>query len=132
MSGKRFKRPGSFMETTILIDIKPGNPAFRDEFFGPVVSFFRVNNEAEAIALANHSDFGLGGSVCTKDLARAERVASQVDTGMMFINSIDWSDAELPFGGIRNSAYGRELGNMGIQEFVNQKLVRSTNRDAPA
>lgn len=132
MSGKRFKRPGSFMETTILIDIKPGNPAFRDEFFGPVVSFFRVNNEAEAIALANHSDFGLGGSVCTKDLARAKRVASQVDTGMMFINSIDWSDAELPFGGIRNSAYGRELGNMGIQEFVNQKLVRSTNRDAPA
>ena len=86
--------------------------------------FFRVKDEDEAIALANDSDFGLGGSVFTKDIARGKRVASRVDTGMMFINNIDWSDAELPFGGIKNSGYGRELGDMGIQEFVNKKLVR--------
>jgi succinate-semialdehyde dehydrogenase/glutarate-semialdehyde dehydrogenase len=132
LGGKRIQRPGAFMEATILTDIKPGNPAFRDEFFGPVVSLFRVQDEAEAIALANDSDFGLGGSVFTRDLARAKRVASQIDTGMMFINSIDWSDAELPFGGIKHSGYGRELGNMGIQEFVNKKLVRSVDHDAPA
>jgi succinate-semialdehyde dehydrogenase/glutarate-semialdehyde dehydrogenase len=132
MGGKRMNRPGSFMEVTLLTDIKPDNPAFRDEFFGPVVSFFRVKDEAAAIALANDSDFGLGGSVFTKDLARGKRVASQIDTGMMFVNNIDWSDAELPFGGIKNSGYGRELGDMGIQEFVNKKLVRTAHLDAPA
>ena len=132
MGGKRIDRPGAFMETTILTDIKPGNPAFRDEFFGPVVSLFRVKDEAAAIALANDSDFGLGGSVWTKDEARGKRVASAVDTGMMFVNNIDWSDAELPFGGIKDSGYGRELGNMGIQEFVNKKLVRTGSFDAPA
>lgn len=132
MGGKRMARPGAFMETTILTDIAPGNPAFRDEFFGPVVSFYRVKDEEEAIALANDSDFGLGGSVWTQDMARAKRVASRVDTGMMFINNIDWADAELPFGGIKYSGYGRELGNMGIQEFVNKKLVRTAVLDAPA
>jgi succinate-semialdehyde dehydrogenase/glutarate-semialdehyde dehydrogenase len=131
MGGKRLNRPGSFMEVTILTDIKPDNPAFRDEFFGPVVSFYRVKDEAAAIALANDSDFGLGGSVWTKDVARGKRVATAVDTGMMFINNIDWSDAELPFGGIKDSGYGRELGNMGIQEFVNKKLVRTVQADAP-
>jgi succinate-semialdehyde dehydrogenase/glutarate-semialdehyde dehydrogenase len=125
MGGKRIDRPGWFMQPTILTEIQPGNPAFRDEFFGPVVSFFRVKDEAAAIALANDSDFGLGASVWTKDETRGKRVASQVDTGMMFVNNLDWSDAELPFGGIKNSGYGRELGNMGIQEFVNKKLVRS-------
>lgn len=131
MGGKRLNRPGCFMQITILTDIKPDNPAFRDEFFGPVVSFYRVKDEAAAIALANDSDFGLGGSVFTKDLARGKRVASQVDTGMMFINNIDWADAELPFGGIKYSGYGRELGNMGIQEFVNKKLVRIADHPAP-
>lgn len=131
MGGKRIDRPGSFMQPTILTDIKPGNPAFRDEFFGPVVSFYRVKNEDEAIALANDSDFGLGGSVWTKDVERGRRVASRVETGMMFINNIDWSDAELPFGGIKNSGYGRELGDMGIQEFVNKKLVRYAVMEAP-
>jgi succinate-semialdehyde dehydrogenase/glutarate-semialdehyde dehydrogenase len=131
MGGKRIDRSGSFMQPTILTDIKPGNPAFRDEFFGPVVSFYRVKNEDEAIALANDSDFGLGGSVWTKDVARGRRVASRVDTGMMFINNIDWSDAELPFGGIKDSGYGRELGDMGIQQFVNKKLVRYAVMEAP-
>jgi len=131
LGGKRVDRPGSFMEPTILTDIKPDNPAFRDEFFGPVALFFRVKDEDAAIALANDSDFGLGGSVFTKDVARGKRVASRVDTGMMFINNISWSDAELPFGGIKNSGYGRELGDMGIQEFVNKKLVRTASMEAP-
>ena len=131
MGGKRIDRPGSFMEPTILTDIKPENPAFRDEFFGPVALFFRVKDENAAIALANDSDFGLGGSVFTKDIARGKRVASLVETGMMFINNINWSDAELPFGGIKNSGYGRELGDMGIQQFVNKKLVRTASMEAP-
>ena len=132
MGGKRIERPGSFMQTTILTDIQPDNPAFRDEFFGPVVSFYRVKNEEEAIALANDSDFGLGGSVWTKDEARGRRIASRIDTGMMFVNNIDWADAELPFGGIKHSGYGRELGNLGIQEFVNKKVVRTGQIAAPA
>jgi len=131
LGGKRIDRPGAFMAPTILTDVKPGNPAFRDEFFGPVAMFFRVRNEDEAIALANDSDFGLGGSVFTKDVARGMRVASRVETGMMFINNIDWSDAELPFGGIKDSGYGRELGDMGIQQFVNKKLVRHAVMEAP-
>ncbi|MBS7541383.1 NAD-dependent succinate-semialdehyde dehydrogenase, partial [Ancylobacter lacus] len=105
LGGKRIDRAGSYMQPTILTDIKPGNPAFRDEFFGPVALMFRVKNEDEAVALANDSDFGLGGSVWCKDIARGKRVASRVETGMMFINNIDWSDAELPFGGIKNSGY---------------------------
>ena len=131
IGGKRIDRPGSFMEPTILTDIMPENPAFREEFFGPVALFFRVKDEDEAIALANDSDFGLGGSVFTQDVARGKRVASRVETGMMFINNISWSDAELPFGGIKNSGYGRELGDMGIQEFVNKKLVRVASMAAP-
>jgi succinate-semialdehyde dehydrogenase/glutarate-semialdehyde dehydrogenase len=129
--GRRMDRPGWFMQATILTDIAPANPAFRGEFFGPVVSFFRVKTEEEAIALANDSDFGLAGSVWTSDEARGRRVASRIDTGMMFINNLDWADADLPFGGIKNSGYGRELGSMGMQEFVNKKLVRSGAIAAP-
>ena len=132
LGGGRMARPGFFMQPTILTDIAPSNPAFRDEFFGPVVSFFRVKTEEQAIALANDSDFGLGGSVWTQDEARGKRVASCVDTGMMFVNNIDWADAELPFGGIKSSGYGRELGSLGIHEFVNKKLVRSGDGPAPA
>ena len=132
MGGKRIDRPGAFMQPTILTDIKPGNPAFREEFFGPVALFFRVKNEDEAVALANDSDFGLGGSVFTKDVARGKRVASRVDTGMMFVNHPTWTTPDLPFGGIKNSGYGRELSSMGIQEFVNKKLVRVASIDSPA
>jgi succinate-semialdehyde dehydrogenase/glutarate-semialdehyde dehydrogenase len=131
LGGKRIDRPGSYMEPTILTEVAPDNPAFRAEFFGPVAMLFRVKDENAAIALANDSDFGLGGSVFTRDHARGQRVASRVETGMMFINNISWSDAELPFGGIKNSGYGRELGNMGIQEFVNKKLVRTAHLEAP-
>jgi succinate-semialdehyde dehydrogenase/glutarate-semialdehyde dehydrogenase len=131
LGGRRIHRPGAYMEPTILTEIKPENPAFRGEFFGPVAMVFRVKDENAAIALANDSDFGLGGSVFTRDTARGRRVASRVDTGMMFINNISWSDAELPFGGIKNSGYGRELGDMGIQQFVNKKLVRTAAIEAP-
>jgi len=131
IGGKRIERAGSFMQPTILTNVEPDNPAFRDEFFGPVAVFFRVQDEDAAIALANDSDFGLGGSVFTTDIARGKRVASRIETGMMFINNISWSDAELPFGGIKNSGYGRELGDMGIQEFVNKKLIRYAAIEAP-
>ena len=132
IGGKRIDRPGAFMQPTILADIKPGNPAFREEFFGPVAIFFRVKNEDEAVALANDSDFGLGGSIFTKDIARGKRIASRVDTGMMFINQPTASAPDLPFGGIKNSGYGRELSSLGIHEFVNKKLVRVVSIDAPA
>ena len=131
LGGKRIERPGFFMQPTILTDVAPDNPAFRDEFFGPVAMFFRVKDEDAAVALANDSDFGLGGSVFTGSAERGQRVASRVETGMMFINNISWSDAELPFGGIKDSGYGRELGDMGIQAFVNKKLVRTANLAAP-
>jgi succinate-semialdehyde dehydrogenase/glutarate-semialdehyde dehydrogenase len=132
LGGKRIDRPGSFMQTTILTNLKPNNPAYREEFFGPVALFFRVKNEDEAIALANDSDFGLGGSVFTSDVARGQRVASRIDTGMVFINHPTWTAADLPFGGIKNSGYGRELSSLGIQEFVNKKLVRTSSIDAAA
>ena len=132
IGGKRIVRAGSYMQPTILTDIKPDNPAFREEFFGPVALFFRVKDEEAAIALANNSDFGLGGSVFTKNVARGKQVASRIETGMMFVNNLDWADADLPFGGVKTSGYGRELGDMGIQQFVNKKLVRISSHDAPA
>ena len=132
LGGKRIPRAASFMEPTILTCITPDNPACREEFFGPVALFFRVKDEAARIVLANDSDFDLGGSVFTKDIARGKRVASQIDTGMMFGNNLDWADADLPFGGVKTSGYGRELGDMGIQQFVNKKLVGISAAEAPA
>lgn len=132
LGGQRVDRPGSFMQPTILTDIEPDNPAYRDEFFGPVALFFRVKDEEAAIALANDSDYGLGGSVFTRDIGRGKRVASRIETGMVFINHPTWTAAELPFGGIKNSGYGRELSSHGIHEFVNKKLVRVAAIDSPA
>lgn len=132
MGGKRIESPGYFMQPTILSDIDRNNPAFDDEFFGPVALFFRVKDEDHAVELANDSQFGLGGSVYTQDIARGKRVAARVETGMMFINQPTGSSPDLPFGGIGNSGYGRELSSSGIQEFVNKKLVWSMAMDAPA
>ncbi|MDB5778569.1 MAG: aldehyde dehydrogenase [Polaromonas sp.] len=115
---------GAFMQPTILTDIDKGNPAYRQEFFGPVALFFRVPDEDAAVALANDSPFGLGGSVFTQDIERGKRLARRIDTGMVFINSGAASSPELPFGGVKNSGYGRELSGAGIQEFVNKKLIR--------
>lgn len=115
---------GNFMQPTILTDISPDNPAYREEFFGPVALFYRAKDEDAAVALANDTPFGLGGSVFTEDIERGKRVARRIDTGMMFINSAAVSSPELPFGGVKNSGYGRELSGAGIQEFVNKKLIR--------
>ena len=125
MGGKRIDGlPGAFMQPTLLTDISANNPAYKEEFFGPVALFFRVADEDAAVALANDSPFGLGGSVFTQDIERGKRVARKIDTGMVFINSGAVSSPELPFGGVKNSGYGRELSGAGIQEFVNKKLIR--------
>lgn len=125
MGGQRIAgQAGAFMQPTVLTDIAPDNPAYRQEFFGPVALFFRVADEAAAVALANDSPFGLGGSVFTRDTPRAQRVARAIDTGMVFVNSAAVSAPELPFGGVKNSGYGRELSAAGILEFVNRKLIR--------
>lgn len=126
MGGARIDTGGAFMQPTILADIDSANPAYREEFFGPVALFFRVADEDAAVALANDSPFGLGGSVFTQDIERGRRVARRIDTGMVFINSAAVSLPELPFGGVKRSGYGRELSRMGIQEFVNKKLIRCT------
>lgn len=132
MGGQRIDRPGVFMQPTILGNIAPSNPAYREEFFGPVALVFTVRDEEEAVALANDSDFGLGASVFTRDIARGRHLARHIDSGMVFINHPTWTAADLPFGGINNSGYGRELSRDGIQEFVNRKLVRIESIDAPA
>ena len=125
MGGKRIAgQAGAFMQPTILADVGSASPAYHQEFFGPVALFFRVADEAAAVKLANDSPFGLGGSVFTQDIERGKRVARQIDTGMVFINSGAVSSPELPFGGVKNSGYGRELSGAGIQEFVNKKLIR--------
>lgn len=102
MGGNRLDRSGAFMSASILTDIQPDTPAYVEEFFAPVALCFRVANEEEAIALANDSKYGLGGSVFTADIECGKRVASQIDTGMVFINHPTWTAPELPFGGIKN------------------------------
>jgi succinate-semialdehyde dehydrogenase/glutarate-semialdehyde dehydrogenase len=121
--GKRLKREGAFFDFTILTDIKPGMVAYEEELFGPVASFYKVKDEAAAIALANDTGFGLGGAVFSKDTKRAVAVASQIDTGMVFINKNVASQPDLPFGGTKRSGYGRELSPLGFEEFVNKKLI---------
>ncbi len=132
MGGARVNRSGAFMQATILTDIKKDNPAFSEEFFGPVALFFRVHNEQEAVDLANQSAFGLGGSVFTKDEVRGRKIAGRIDTGMVFVNHPTWTAADLPFGGIKNSGYGRELSSLGIHEFINKKLIRVSGINDPA
>jgi succinate-semialdehyde dehydrogenase / glutarate-semialdehyde dehydrogenase len=124
LGGKRLDRPGYFLQPTILTNITPQNPAFHQEFFAPVALIFRVKDEKEAINLANDSPYGLGGSVITKDIERGKRIARQIETGMVFINKATWTAPDLPFGGVKNSGYGRELSDLGIGEFVNKKLIR--------
>jgi succinate-semialdehyde dehydrogenase/glutarate-semialdehyde dehydrogenase len=123
---------GAFVQPTILTDVTPDNPAYYQEFFGPVALFFRVKDEDAAVALANDSEFGLGGSVFTKDEARGVGVAKRIKTGMVFVNHPTWTSPELPFGGVKKSGYGRELSALGIEEFVNKKLINVVDIDAPA
>jgi succinate-semialdehyde dehydrogenase/glutarate-semialdehyde dehydrogenase len=131
LGGKRVDREGAYMQATILTDILPENPVYYEEFFGPVALFFKVKNEEEAIALANDSPFGLGGSVFTQDIERGKRIANQIDTGMVFINHPTWTQADLPFGGTKGSGYGREMAELGLEEFVNKKLIRISELSDP-
>jgi succinate-semialdehyde dehydrogenase/glutarate-semialdehyde dehydrogenase len=124
LGGKRIDRPGYYLQPTILEDVKPGNPAYYQEFFAPVALIFRVKSDKEAVKLANDSPYGLGGSIITKDLERGKALARQIETGMVFINRATWTAPDLPFGGVKNSGYGRELSDLGIGEFVNKKLIR--------
>ncbi len=117
-------REGNFYAPTVLTDIKPDNDGYREEFFGPVAAVYRVGNEQEAVTLANDTPFGLGSYVMTNDEEQAQRVAERLDTGMVFINAVGAEGAELPFGGVKRSGFGRELGRFGADEFVNKKLIR--------
>jgi succinate-semialdehyde dehydrogenase/glutarate-semialdehyde dehydrogenase len=127
LGGIRFGNVGAFLEPTVVTNVKPDNPAYRQEFFGPVALIFPAKDEDEAIAIANDSPFGLGGSVYSTNVERAKRVASRVETGMVFINYPDVSWPDLPFGGIKRSGYGKELSNLGLEEFVNRKLILVPN-----
>ncbi|WP_115541378.1 NAD-dependent succinate-semialdehyde dehydrogenase [Xanthomonas campestris] len=121
--GKRVDRPGFFYAPTVLTSITQDNPAFYQEFFGPVALLFVVEDDDAVVALANDSLFGLGGTIYSGDIARARALAARIDTGMVFINTPTTSRPELPFGGIKRSGFGRELGDVGIKEFVNRKLI---------
>ncbi len=131
IGGKRLDRPGAFIEPTILTNVKPDSQAYKEEFFGPVALYFTAKDEEDAIRLANDSPFGLGGAVFTEDLARGKRVAEQIESGMVFVNHPTLSSPELPFGGVKNSGFGRELSALGITEFVNKKLVRLATVNDP-
>ncbi|HEY0389158.1 MAG TPA: NAD-dependent succinate-semialdehyde dehydrogenase [Gaiellales bacterium] len=115
---------GNFFSTTVMTDISPDNPARREEFFGPVAQVYRVSSEEEAIELANDTPYGLGSYVMTSDEEQAMRVAERIEAGMVFINAVGAEGAELPFGGVKRSGFGRELGRFGADEFVNKKLIR--------
>lgn len=115
--------PGSYVRPIVMSGVTADMPVFREETFGPVAAVIRVADEEEAIAVANDTSYGLGASVWTQDLDRGKAVAARVDAGMVFINSIVFSDARLPFGGVKRSGYGRELGEYGIREFVQVKSV---------
>jgi len=117
-------REGNFFSTTVLTGITPDNDAYHEEFFGPVASVYRVGSEAEAVELANDTPFGLGSYVMTNDRDQALRVADKIDAGMVFVNAVGAEGAELPFGGVKRSGFGRELGRFGADEFVNKKLIR--------
>ncbi|WP_294830912.1 NAD-dependent succinate-semialdehyde dehydrogenase [uncultured Lactobacillus sp.] len=116
---------GAFFRPTILTNVDRDNPAFDQEFFGPVAIVYEVDDEDAAIALANDSSYGLGSSVISSDIKRAQNVAAQIETGMTVINGTWISSAELPFGGVKKSGYGRELSDLGLMAFVNQHLVIS-------
>jgi len=117
-------RKDNYFSSTVLVGVTPENDAYHEEFFGPVASVFRVGSEEEAIKLANDTPFGLGSYVFSDDPEQALRVADSLDTGMVYVNGVGADGAELPFGGVKRSGFGRELGRYGIEEFVNKKLIR--------
>ncbi|HWM33409.1 MAG TPA: NAD-dependent succinate-semialdehyde dehydrogenase [Pseudolysinimonas sp.] len=118
------QRDGAFFPAAVLADVKPGMDAYHEEFFGPVAAVYKVSDEDEAVTLANDTPFGLGSYLYTTDQEQALRVADKIDAGMVFVNVVLADGAELPFGGIKRSGSGRELGRFGADEFVNKKMVR--------
>jgi succinate-semialdehyde dehydrogenase / glutarate-semialdehyde dehydrogenase len=121
--GKAAGMPGNYYLPTVLTNIPPNSPAYREELFGPVASLFRVKNLDEAIRIANDSRFGLGASAWTNDPGEQERFINELEAGMVFINQMVASDPRVPFGGVKRSGYGRELSTFGIREFANVKTV---------
>ena len=129
--GKRLDRPGFWYEPTVLTGVTPESPAYHDEVFGPVAILFRARSVDDAIRLANDSPFGLGASAWTNDPAERKRFTDEIEAGMVFINAMVASDPRVPFGGVKQSGYGRELSRQGIHEFVNTKTVWVQDAAAP-
>lgn len=129
--GPSVPNQGAFVQPTILTEVGEDNPARHWEFFGPVSMVFRAKDEDDAVRIANDSPFGLGGSVFTSNPAHGAEVAKKISTGMVFVNHPTMVKADLPFGGVRRSGYGRELLGLGIKEFVNHKLIDVVDIDAP-
>jgi succinate-semialdehyde dehydrogenase/glutarate-semialdehyde dehydrogenase len=127
LGGKPIEGKGNFFEPTILTNVTRDNPAYFEEFFGPVAQIYIVKNDDEIVELANDSRFGLAGAVYSQNIERAKSLASRIETGAIWINSFASTAPELPFGGVKRSGYGRELSHLGIKEFVNQKLVLVSN-----
>ncbi|PTB63254.1 aldehyde dehydrogenase [Trichoderma citrinoviride] len=124
LGGKRFECSGFYLEPTIMTNISPGNPIAQEETFGPIAAIYGVDTEEEAIQLANNTAFGLGASIIGTSVSHAKKIAAQLEAGMVFINGPAYSSPDLPFGGIKNSGFGRELSEIGFSEFTNKKLVR--------
>ena len=122
------ERNGAFYPPGVLTNVDPGWPEAREELFGPVATIYRVSGEDQAIAIANDIPFGLGSYVYTTDAQQALRVADKIEAGMVFINAVGAEGVELPFGGVKRSGFGRELGRLGIEEFSNKKLIRIAGR----
>ncbi len=121
--GKRIKGNGFYFEPTVLANVRPGMPAYHEETFGPVAAVIRVKDAEDALRVANDSEFGLGSSIWTADVERAQKLAERVEAGQVFVNGMVASDARLPFGGVKRSGYGRELSEYGIKEFTNIQTI---------
>ena len=123
VGGKRIRGDGYYFEPTVLTNVRPGMPAYNEETFGPVAAVIRATNAEEALSIANDTDYGLGSNIWTSDVERGKKIAERVEAGLVFINGMVASDARLPFGGVKRSGYGRELGDYGIKEFTNVQTV---------